>query len=382
MTTSVTATTPTATYARLAALPLRVEAYELTALELAVNDGYTRLTTVVHLHGDGQEGQGEDTTYAPPDQVAFRAAGTVMPLAGDWTVDSFSTHLATLDLFPSGTSNADFLNFRRWAFESAALDLALRQAGLSLATALGRVSRPISFVVSPGPHNPADTIDAHLKLYPGQRFKLMLTAQWDDATVAALASTGVIDIVDLKGQYDEAVPVAVRPDPELYRRVLHAFDKAWIEDPGVTAATEHVLRDHYHRITWDAPIRCAADIADRPVRPRMINMKPSRFGSVRALMDAYDHCARNGIATYGGGQFELGPGRAQIQLLASIFHPDAPNDAAPCAFNQRVLRRGLPTSPLSVPVPSSGFSQPHDDLHRETGGQRRDHTPQHPKGKA
>jgi hypothetical protein len=71
---------------------------------------------------------------------------------------------------------------------------------------------------------------------------------------------------------------------------------------------------------WDVPIRCRHDIAALPVRPRMISMKPSRFGTVKALLDTYDYCARAGIGTYGGGQFEVGPGRPQIQLLASIFH--------------------------------------------------------------
>lgn len=352
---TATAIPATATYARLAALPLRIDEYELDGLELVLNDEFTRLTTIVQLHGDGEEGQGEDTTYAPPDQLAFRAAGPVLPLAGEWTLDSFSVHLAALDLFADGPSNPDFLNFRRWAFESAALDLALRQAGLSLAGALDRVPRAVSFVVSPGPETSASLVYARLERYPAIRFKLMVTPEWDDATVDALARTGVIDIVDLKGQYDESVPVAVRPDPALYGRVLRAFDTAWIEDPGVTAATEPVLRDHYDRITWDAPIRCAADIANRPVRPRMINMKPSRFGSVRALLDAYDYCERIAIGTYGGGQFELGPGRPQIQLLASIFHADAPNDVAPAAFNEPLLRRGLPTSPLPTPAQQHGF---------------------------
>ena len=39
---------------------------------------------------------------------------------------------------------------RRWGFESAALDLALRQNGLSLAEALGRELAPLSYVVSLG----------------------------------------------------------------------------------------------------------------------------------------------------------------------------------------------------------------------------------------
>ena len=39
-------------------------------------------------------------------------------------------------------------DYRRWAFESAALDLALRQAGTNLAAALGREPRPLNFVNS------------------------------------------------------------------------------------------------------------------------------------------------------------------------------------------------------------------------------------------
>jgi L-alanine-DL-glutamate epimerase-like enolase superfamily enzyme len=352
---STTLTTPTGTYARLAALPLRIDAYELSGLQLPLSERFTRLSTIVHLHGAGEEGQGEDPTYAPPDQLAFRAAGPVLPLAGEWTLDSFSAHLARLELFPFAPASADFLNFRRWAFESAALDLALRQAGLSLAATLGRPSRPVSFVVSPGPETSAEPVQARLAMYPRLRLKLMATPDWDDATVDALASSGAVDVIDLKGQYDESVPIAVRPEPALYRRVLRAFVDAWIEDPGVTAATEPVLRDHHARITWDAPIHRATDIAARTVRPRMINMKPSRFGTVRALLDAYDYCAQAGIGTYGGGQFELGPGRPQIQLLASMFHPDAPNDVAPTEFNEPVLRRGLPASPLPAPEPRPGF---------------------------
>ena len=65
----------------------------------------------------------------------------------------------------------------------------------------------------------------------------------------------------------------------------------------------------------------------------MVNLKPSRFGPLRELFAAYDHCAEHGIGAYGGGQFELGVGRGQIQSLASIFHPDGPNDVAPGGYN-------------------------------------------------
>ena len=60
-----------------------------------------------------------------------------------------------------------------------------------------------------------------------------------------------------------------------------------------------------------------------------MNLKPSRFGALRALFDFYDFCEARGIGAYGGGQSELGPGRGQIQFLAALFHPDAPNDVAP-----------------------------------------------------
>jgi hypothetical protein len=302
---STTTATVAGTYARIAALPLRIDGYELSGRELALTERYTRMTTVVRLHGAGQEGEGEDTTYAMPDQLGFRAAGLDLALAGDWTIDTFSPHLKRLDLFPSGPSSPDFRNFRCWAFESAAVDLALRQAGVPLAVALGRVSRPVRFVVSPGPADTADPINELLATHPGVRLKLMATPRWNDETVQQLEATGVVDVVDLKGQHPKEAPVAVPADPGLYRRVLRAFEHAWIEDPGVTAATEPMLRAHQHRITCDVPIRCRQDVAALPVRPPMINMKPSRFGTLKVLLDTYDYCARAGIGMYGGGQFEL-----------------------------------------------------------------------------
>jgi L-alanine-DL-glutamate epimerase-like enolase superfamily enzyme len=338
---------------RLGPLPLQIESYELERLAARLTNDFERVTTRIRLIGGGADGLGEDVSPHDGEADTLHVAGPVLPLAGDWTLESFSAHLARLDLFPAGPHHADFVNFRRWAFESAALDLALRQAGMSLATALGRTPRPVSFVVSPGPEDSAEPVHARLELYPGLRLKLMPTLDWDQRLVDELAATGAVDVVDLKGQYEPDVPVAVPPDAALYRRVLGAFGAAWIEDPGVTPATEPLLRAHRDRITWDAPIRSAADIAR--LMPRMVNMKPSRFGSVHALLDAYDLCERAGIGMYGGGQFELGPGRGQIQLLASLFHPDAPNDVAPTGFNEPVLRPGLPSSPLPAPAARAGF---------------------------
>ena len=52
---------------------------------------------------------------------------------------------------------------------------------------------------------------------------------------------------------------------------------------------------------------------------------------------------------------ELGVGRGQIELLAALFHPDAPNDVAPSAFNAPELPDGLPSSPLIARRVGVGF---------------------------
>jgi hypothetical protein len=87
----------------------------------------------------------------------------------------------------------------------------------------------------------------------------------------------------------------------------------------------------------------------------MVNVKPSRLGGLRPLLAAYEHCEREGIGMYGGGQFELGPGRGQIQYLASLFHPDGPNDVAPGGYDAPDPEPGLPTSPLPVAAAPFGF---------------------------
>ncbi len=108
------------------------------------------------------------------------------------------------------------------------------------------------------------------------------------------------------------------------------------------------------RVTWDAIIHSVEDIEGLLWPPKTVNVKPSRFGSVERLFAAYEYCDAHGIGAYGGGQWELGPGRGQIQLLASLFHPETPNDVAPRAFNLEP-QAGLPSSPLAVAPRETGF---------------------------
>jgi len=174
---------------RLGPAPLEVEDYELERLEQPVTRGFTRVTTVVHLRGGGHEGLGEDVTWFPEHHDHEQKAGPVLPLAGSWTLESFSDALDMPD------------PHRRWAYESAALDLALRQADTTLAAVAGREPRPIAFVVSPGLGNPPTSrvVLRWLELDQNHRFKLDPAIDWTDQllrSVLFIAAPGNHDIAD------------------------------------------------------------------------------------------------------------------------------------------------------------------------------------------
>jgi hypothetical protein len=326
------------TFSALADLPLHVERCTLEPLELALSSQFLR-RTVIHLHGDGVDGVGEDVNYDADEQAQFQAAGVPAGLEGEHTLASFSARLEGLH------------EFRRWGFESAALDLALRQQGVPLYELLGREPRPVRFVVSTRP----ERIRAFRQLHGDLRFKVDPESSWDAPLVEGLAALDCVDVADFKEAYTWREPTRT-PGPDVYRLVLDAFPQALIEDPGLDDPEKAaILEPHRDRITWDAPIHSVADVDALPFPPLTLNSKPSRFGSLRALLDFYDACNERGIALYGGGQFELGPGRGQIQYLASLFHPDAPNDVAPAVYNDPDPRGELPASPLAPAPDSTGF---------------------------
>jgi L-alanine-DL-glutamate epimerase-like enolase superfamily enzyme len=344
------------TWGAVADLPLRIEGYELEGLCAEVSSGFERKSTVIKLRGDGHEGQGEDVIYDAVDHEILQAAGPSLPLVGAYTLASFCEQLAGLSLFPEPPRRELSSRYRTWAYESAALDLALRQAGTTLHKALGRTCEPVQFVVSLRLGEPPsmEPVDRRLALYPWLRFKLDPTSSWTDELIAALAASGAVESVDFKAYYSGSI-VDQPPDADLYARVAHAFPHAWIEDPALTPETDAALAPYRERFSWDAPIHSIADIEALRYTPRMVNIKPSRLGGVKNLLDAFDYCAKRGIGNYGGGQFELGVGRGQIQYLASLFHADAPNDVAPTGFNLPEPQAGLPSSPLSPAPAELGF---------------------------
>jgi L-alanine-DL-glutamate epimerase-like enolase superfamily enzyme len=345
------------TFDLLAGLPIQVDGYSLEGLRAQVSSGFERQSTVVHLHGGGADGIGEDVVYDGVDHVALQEAGAVHDLAGDYALGEFCELIDSLDLFPVAPQREVSRLYRRWTFHSAALDLALRQAEKPLHEVLGREPRPLTFVVSLRLGEPPtlEPIERRLARYPTLRFKLDPTTSWTPELIEALVATQAVDSVDFKSLYRGTI-VDQPPDPVLYQRVVEAFPDAWIEDPDVvTESTAAVLSRHHDRITWDAPIHSIADIEALPFAPRMVNIKPSRIGGLPKLCATYDFCAEHGIGAYGGGQFELGPGRGQAQYLAALFHPDTPNDIAPAAYNQDDPPPGLPSSPLTPRPSDIGF---------------------------
>jgi hypothetical protein len=341
-------------YDSVADLPLTIEDYSLELITRTVSSGFERVTTTIVLRGGGHEGRGEDVTY----EAEAHTGEIDVALAGEITFDGFSEHLGTLDLFPGfEPQQAVYRRYRRWGFESAALDLALRQAGTSLHAALARDTQPVTFVVSSRMGEPPTLapVTRRLARYPNIRFKLDATPDWSDELIKGLQDTGAVDSIDFKGAYKGTV-VDVETDPAFYRKIAEAFPDAWLEDPDLDDdAAFHALAPFQDRITWDAPIHDVADILARKVIPRTVNLKPSRFGSVKSLFAGYEFCEQRGMGAYGGGQYELGVGRGQVQLLAALFHPHAPNDIAPGGYDALDPEPGLPESPLDVDAAPVGF---------------------------
>lgn len=330
----------------LAPLPVTIDGYSLERRELQVRPGFTRVTTTVVLHGDGHDGRGEDVTYTAPDHDGFPAG---LPLAGARTLDGYSRMLDELDLWPAGGPQMEAsADYRRWAFESAALDLAVRQAGTSLAGVVGRPYRPVRFVAS----TRAD-IEPYRRLNPELEFKLDVEDDWDRPLMERLAATDRVRVLDLKAYY-RGTSVDLAPDPALYRAVAESFPGVVIEDPWLEDGCREALAGAEDRLSFDAPIHAWDDVGRLPFEPRWLNVKPSRFGTVRRLVECIERCEERGIRMYGGGQFELGHGRFQIQRVASLFYADGPNDVAPSEYNEGPAREGLPTSPLPAPE-GAGF---------------------------
>jgi len=325
---------------RLRGLDVRLEGVSTERRSVDVSTQFTRVTTTVVLDGGGETGRGEDVTYNAEDHDWFPA----LEAPGRTTLAEVSAELDALQLFEREPKMGASSDYRRWAFESAALDLALRQNELSLGAALGLEYSPVRFVVS----TRADAF-AWLEHNPDLELKLDPENDWDRQRMERLAATDRVRVLDFKAYYT-GTPVDLAPDPQLYRTAADLFPEAVLEDASLDGECGAVLQGEEHRLSFDAPIHSVDDVRALPISPGWLNVKPSRFGTVARVLECIEHCQASGIQLYGGGQFELGVGRRHIQVLASLFYPDGPNDVAPSDYNAGVPRPGLPRSPLAAPA--------------------------------
>jgi hypothetical protein len=325
----------------VADLPIDLKGVTTVRHERETAAGFRRVTTEFHLHGVSETGRGEDVTYDEADHADVPAAE--LGLEGRYTLAEFSAALDDRDLFVGEPEREASRHYRRWAIESAALDLGLRQVRVDLGEALERSFDPVRFVVSPslrGDDPDLGPVESLLEAHPGTELKLDPTPDWDADLIDALVATDAVRVLDLKGHYEDT-EVDNPADPALYERVLDAFPDAVIEDPRFTDDTRDLLDANADRLSWDYPITGVDAVEACPVEPRWLNVKPSRFGTVESLLETVAYCAQADIVMYGGGQFELGVGRGQIQALAALLYPDGPNDVAPRGYNDP--RAGRPT---------------------------------------
>lgn len=333
-------------YAVLAALPVEIDSHALEPLEFET-PRFTRTTTTVALHGGGHIGRGEDVAYDPDDQTAHRRM-PALPLTGRRTLGEWSALLDEHPVVPVPPSEPSVHDYRRWAYESALLDLGLRQAGTTLGALLGRAPRPVRFCVSSG-LGP----QAWHAAYPELEFKVDVGDGWDDDHVAALEALDRVRVVDFKAHY--AGDFGQTPaDATLVERVARLMPDAILEDPPLDDASLAILGDELPRLAFDAPVHSLAEAQALPP-VGCLNVKPSRFGTLRELLATIEWAEARGMVLYGGGQFELGVGRRQIQELAALFHPNGPNDVAPIAFNAPTIAPDLPTGRLEGLGAASGF---------------------------
>ena len=343
-------------------LPIKVDSHEFVRHSMDVSSGFERVTTEIVLRGDGFEGRGEDVTYDTLDHDVLQN-DAVLDLSFDGTFDEFSSFLHEAPLWAAPPVREVSENYRLWGFESAALDLALRQNGLDFAEALGREPQPVRFILSLRLGEPPDIkrVNDWLAVAPWLEFKLDAETSWPRELFEELGATGLVRQVDLKGYYIDS-PVDNPPTERMYRDTVECFPDAWIEDPAFTDETRAILEvpGVVERLTWDAPIHSVEDIEALEFAPRGMNIKPSRLGPLKELLRVIEYCAERDIEMYSGGQFELSVGRAHLHAIASVFFPDTPNDAAPVHYHANDPVENAPPSPLPVPPPDqrAGLSWP------------------------
>jgi len=317
----------------LASLPVRIDraAVEIAPIVVATYPGGPRPSSIVTLSSGGYRGRGENVSWT---DEAHRRFGEVVAQA----VPCGELRLGELVRLVAGRLSSPY---DRAALEAAAIDLALRQQGTNLFRLAGATPRPVRYVVSLArPADPRAAIASEHARAAHLEVKLDVDPAWSAETYAELAEPGRVVVLDFK----------LAGAREEHERAHRALPQALIEDPLPSAGPwSRTLRE---RLSFDGPLRTAADLAQLPARPAAVNIKPARMGGVLEALACIDGCTAQGIAVYMGGMFEADVGRTQLCELAALLCPDETNDIAPL---ERVGRAALRPERLEVDGARAGF---------------------------
>ena len=202
--------------------------------------------------------------------------------------------------------------------EAAHLDLSLRREGRSLAAWLGVTAVAVGFAGVVGVTEPESAAARALSLVEHGAGRLRVKHAPGQGTAAVRAVLDAVDVpvaVDANGALD-----AVRDRDAL--DALCELPIAWLEQPFAASdlAAHAALRARTGVVVaLDEAVVDLAVVAEiaRLGAASVLCVKPSRVGGVAATRAVRRAAAEVGIATYVGGYFEAGLGRAVLGALAA-----------------------------------------------------------------
>ncbi|MES1178062.1 MAG: hypothetical protein ABUL62_27310 [Myxococcales bacterium] len=321
----------------LEALAVRVESARVEDCSLSLPDypGGPRPSSVVRLSGKGCSGLGENVAFVAHEHARF--AGFV----ARW----FAATEGRAGLSVRTALAAEGSPYERAALEAALIDLALRQAGLSLYDLGGVREASLCFVKSLAADPKPDAVIGRLRErgFHG-RLKVDVEPSWDARALEALARDSSIAIFDFKG----------RGDSSLARRLSVACPPACLEDPPSDFEASFV---EPRRVSRDSSLLDEGAVAAALARGEAVNLKSPRMGGPLSVLRGLEHAwAENPpvsrLLAYFGGMFEIHVGRTQARQLAALYCASAPNDLA---LNVADAERALADSPAQVRLDTPGF---------------------------
>jgi L-alanine-DL-glutamate epimerase-like enolase superfamily enzyme len=340
---------PAALASVLESLEVRVESavVERRAVMLPDYPGGPRPSSVVRLSGGGFSGRGENVAFHEQEQQRFAAH-----------VEHWLRAHATMSTLEVGTAlGAGGTAYERAALQAALIDLALRQAGLSLFDLTGVRQASLRFVVSLAANSDLKRAIGRLRLH-GYRgdLKVDVDPSWDERTIEMLARESHIAIFDFKG----------RAEASLARKLYAAFPTALLEDPPPDFE-EPELGSRTSRISRDSSLVTELAIARTRARGEAVNLKAPRMGGPLSVLRGLEGAltcppprselaseAGTSLRAYVGGMFEVDVGRIQARQLAALYCASGPNDLALNLTSERA-RASPRTSPAPIRLDEPGF---------------------------